>query len=849
MKRFVIAAVAMLALFSTMAFGQLIINEIDYDQPSTDVAEYIELAGPAGTYNNVVVDFVNGKNGTSYLTVTVGSITLTDESAGYGFYVIGASSVANADYSTGWPADNVIQNGAPDGVQLTVDGVIVDGVAYEGALNDLSGNAMEDVDTFGDDMYEGAEGKSISRAGLDSSPWAVTDITPGAVNVGQVLSADINYPPIASAGEDQTVLTFAEVILDGSATTDLNGLDDIMTYEWSVVWGSQVLTLNNTDSVIASFTAPNMPADFIIELAVTDSSFETSRDSVEIAVREPVETSLLISEYIEGSSNNKALEFYNYGYETIDLDGYSVKLSSNGTGWTTDRVMELEGTLAAGAVYVIGNASAAEDILNVSDTTGTATYFNGNDAVGLFYEDVLVDIIGKPNVDELYEVAGTASATQNHTLIRKSDSFAALTDWATSAGTNADDSHWVVMDSDYFSDLGSHSYGPQDYTFSSSSVSTVFPQAGSEIGISIDITPGDGVAAPTTVQVHYGTGGTQANTADMWLESGTTYSGIIPALTTGNVVLDYYVTAEAGAESSESSLYNMIVAGTVEDISAIHANITSYDSQMKTIEGIITVGTGILRTDRTSCYIQDESGRGLNLYANDLFTDLVRGTSVTVVGEIDLYYSTVELKDFTYRVNSTGNDLPAAQMVTVAGANNDNLEGTLTTVTGTLSEINAFTGNSNLVLTSGTDSTVVKVWESTGISTDGLTIGNDYDVTGVGSKYSDEHQLLLGYQSDIAAASAICDDCALPAEFDLQPAYPNPFNPSTTLNFSLNAAGDYTLAAFNLMGQKVATLDQAYAQAGTYTLSWDASDLSSGIYLIKLVAGNQIATQKVVLLK
>ena len=153
MKRLLlITAVLMVA---SLAFGQLIINEIDYDQPSTDAAEYIELAGPAGTYNNVVVDLVNGNDGASYKTITVGNITLADESAGYGFYVIGVAAVTNVDFTV-TPETNLIQNGSPDGVQLKVDGVIVDAVAYEGSLNDLAGNAMEVASIDSDDKWVGA---------------------------------------------------------------------------------------------------------------------------------------------------------------------------------------------------------------------------------------------------------------------------------------------------------------------------------------------------------------------------------------------------------------------------------------------------------------------------------------------------------------------------------------------------------------------------------------------------------------------------------------------------------------------------------------------------------------------
>ena len=845
MKRLLlITAVLMVA---SLAFGQLIINEIDYDQPSTDAAEYIELAGPAGTYNNVVVDLVNGNDGASYKTITVGNITLADESAGYGFYVIGVAAVTNVDFTV-TPETNLIQNGSPDGVQLKVDGVIVDAVAYEGSLNDLSGNAMEVASTDYEDKWVGAADTSLSRIGLDSSPWVATANTPGAINTGQILSAGTNYPPVADAGPDQLVMVSTLVTLDGSNSSDPN--DNIMSYEWAMVWGTQVSpTLTDANTAVATFTAPATTQDFQFELTVTDSVGEVSRDTVAIAVREPQDSKLIISEYIEGSSNNKAIELYNLDSNSVNMDGYVVKKASNGEGWATASELELSGMIEGHGVYVIANDEAIQAILDIADTTSSVTWFNGDDAIGLFLNGVLVDIFGDPNDGSVkFEVAGVAGAALDHTLIRKASIETANANWASSAGTNADNSEWVIYDMDYTSDLGSHTAGPVAFNFSNNTVTTTFPQAGSEISISVDITPDEGVSAPTTIKVWYGFDGTQANSADMWLESGTTYNGIIPSLAQGNKVLDYYVSASGGGETINSALYSVVVAGSVTDISDIHTNIGTYDGQLKTIEGVITIGAGILRDDRTSCYIQDESGRGLNLYATSLYADLTRGTKVKLVGEVDAYFTTVEVKDFSYTVVSTGNTLPDANSVDVVGANSADHEGTLTTVTGTFAELQDYSTSKNMILVTGTDSAIVKVWPTTGIDPSSYTIGENYAITGVGSQYYDDYQLLVGYASDIIETNGICDDC-IPTEFGLDKAYPNPFNPSTTIEFSLMEASDMTISVYNIAGQRVDVLMSGYAEPGVYRQVWNAANFTSGVYFIRLEAGTNIATQKVVLIK
>jgi len=86
-------------------------------------------------------------------------------------------------------------------------------------------------------------------------------------------------------------------------------------------------------------------------------------------------------------------------------------------------------------------------------------------------------------------------------------------------------------------------------------------------------------------------------------------------------------------------------------------------------------------------------------------------------------------------------------------------------------------------------------------------------------------------------------------EFSLSPAYPNPFNPTTTIEFSASEAGYASVKIYNLMGQVVGVLMEGMVDAKTYNLTWNAKELSSGIYMIKAENAGNIATQKVMLLK
>jgi len=88
-----------------------------------------------------------------------------------------------------------------------------------------------------------------------------------------------------------------------------------------------------------------------------------------------------------------------------------------------------------------------------------------------------------------------------------------------------------------------------------------------------------------------------------------------------------------------------------------------------------------------------------------------------------------------------------------------------------------------------------------------------------------------------------------PESFPLLQNYPNPFNPSTTISYRLPASGLVNLAVYNLAGQRVQTLVDRAQPAGSYSIQWDASDVGSGVYLIRIQAEGFSTSQKCILLK
>jgi hypothetical protein len=85
--------------------------------------------------------------------------------------------------------------------------------------------------------------------------------------------------------------------------------------------------------------------------------------------------------------------------------------------------------------------------------------------------------------------------------------------------------------------------------------------------------------------------------------------------------------------------------------------------------------------------------------------------------------------------------------------------------------------------------------------------------------------------------------------FQLLQNYPNPFNPSTTINFTIAKQSNVSLSVFNLLGQKVADLVNGNMESGNYNVRFDASNLSSGVYLYQLRTDGATIVKKMQLLK
>jgi hypothetical protein len=161
---------------------------------------------------------------------------------------------------------------------------------------------------------------------------------------------------------------------------------------------------------------------------------------------------LLISEYVEGTSNNKALEFYNGTANPINLTAgnYTVEMYFNGST-SAGVIISLAGTINDDDVFVLANSSSVATILAVADQITGDSWFNGNDAVVLKKNGIILDAIGQVGINPGNEWGSGLISTADNTLRRKSG--------AISGDTNPNDAFdpsisWNGFATDTFSGLG-----------------------------------------------------------------------------------------------------------------------------------------------------------------------------------------------------------------------------------------------------------------------------------------------------------------------------------------------------------------------------------------------------------
>ena len=291
-----------------------------------------------------------------------------------------------------------------------------------------------------------SDGLNSTNQNITVSITDINDVAPVITSeVFNVFERDALIGTVKATDQDSNNLTFS---IDSS--------------EISIDESSGVMTfLVTTDAKALNLYNP--------VVTVSDGELSTSK-TLTINVRRFGESApdLFISEYGEGSSNNKYLEITNYTGAPVSLDDYAIPTVSNSPTilgeyeyWNGD-VFGVGNVISNGGTYVICHPQADQVILDACDET-YQYLSNGDDGLKLVkgtednYSviDVLGDYQGDPGSG--WDVCGVESATKDHTLVKK-DNYPGSDNWDVSRGTNANDCHWIVKDKDDWSNLGDHIY-------------------------------------------------------------------------------------------------------------------------------------------------------------------------------------------------------------------------------------------------------------------------------------------------------------------------------------------------------------------------------------------------------
>ena len=293
-------------------------------------------------------------------------------------------------------------------------------------------------------------------------------------------------------------------------------------------------------------------------------------------------TDLFISEYVEGSSQNKYIEIFNGTGNDIDLSDYRLQLFANGSSSVSNDNI-LVGTLANNSTIVYSNFG---NIYGGVNFYSTSTNFNGDDAIALYKisTNSFVDIFGRIGNDPGSAWSSASNTTSDETLVRKSDVFGGITTNPTGTGSSAFstlEDEWVSYPTDDVSNLGSHVFNGgttleyvsgfenlnvgnvQSYIVTGLESGTKYYYRVRALNTSGTSANSNTIEATTTGTVRW-TGATNTNwsTASNWsndLVPDGTYDIEIPS---GNPVLDTAFTVATGSDLTISGTGSLTIAPT-----------------------------------------------------------------------------------------------------------------------------------------------------------------------------------------------------------------------------------------------------------------------------------------------
>ncbi|MEC1522045.1 chitobiase/beta-hexosaminidase C-terminal domain-containing protein [Neobacillus niacini] len=446
------------------------------------------------------------------------------------------------------------------------------------------------------------------------------------------------------------------------------------------------------------------------------------------AIAATVANDLFISEYIEGTSFNKAIELYNGTGAPVKLSEYTLEQYSNGAATTTFKMAlssDSNATLANGATFVISRADADPAIVakaDLLDSSKSTVNWNGDDAVVLKHNGTIIDVIGQVGVDP-GTAWGTTVKTMDQTIIRKST--------VTQGDSNPSDAfdpavEWDSLGLNVFTNLGSHTMdGGSTPVETKVENVTASPTSGAvSAGTAVTL-----ATATADAKIYYTTDGTEPTT------SSTEYKApiVINAATTIKAVA-----VKAGLDNSDilTLEYSIISESTIAEVRAM-----ALQSNVQT-SGVVTAVLG------RAIYFQDATSSIVAYTPTDSST-IQPGHKIKVSGKLVEYSTLLEIEANHENIEIIGTEaVPAAEVLPAADLQ-ENKEAKLVKVQNVT--VGAFSGGNYTATDAAGTSFQIRPPSSTMLKT-----GTTYEaITGVLSAFNGVYQLIPRNEGDILLDSSI----------------------------------------------------------------------------------------------
>ena len=389
----------------------------------------------------------------------------------------------------------------------------------------------------------------------------------------------------------------------------------------------------------------------------------------------------------------------------------------------------------------------------------------------------------------------------------------------------------------------------------------ILPEPGETVTVTATATDGDGTITGVSLFVQRNGGGFSATA--MGSTGGGGFSATIAAGLLGDAV-DYYVAATdndaqttVNPAGAPGTFYSYAVAPRViTPIATIHADSAAFDGTLVTVQGQVYI-PGDYKADGTSvsAYLQDGSGRGLNVFGTSLSTGgaLLNDTSaiVRVTGRLDWFTTTVEIINYEVTTISSGNPVLVPVTLGTGAAAAPANEGTYIEAAGTITAI-ATTGGTNpahnVTIDDGSGPVVLRIDDDVVVDLASWLVGDAVTAAGAGGSFAGDGQILVGLASDVVNDGQGPDTTApllLGANLTAPTAVMLQFSEAIA-TASGNLAGNYTVYQTAAPGNTVAVLAAAVQADPTLVLLTLAADPTGTPHTVAVsavadLAGNPVA--------